>query len=130
MHFFNIATNLTNGPFMIGYENEADNFYLKGETAADAPKISCRIFNSKGEQLFSMVRSVLKPCGEGRFDIASDRNKLEVKDKEGNLLIKLETRDELGRRITYVQGNFFDKNGRLAARGDERGLVVNCPLRM
>lgn len=130
MHFFNIATNLTNGPFMIGYENEADNFYLKGETVADAPKISCRIFNSKGEQLFSMVRNVLKPCGEGSFDVASDRNRLEVKDREGNLLIKLETRDEVGRRITYVQGNFLDKNGRLAARGDERGLVVNCPLRM
>jgi len=53
-----------------------------------------------------------------------------VKDNEGNLLIKLETREEMARHITYVQRNFFDKNGKLAARGDERGLLVNCPLRM
>jgi len=130
MHFFNVATNLTNGPFMIGYENEADNFYLKGETVGGIPQISCRLFNSKGEWLFSMTRNVLSSSDEGRFHIASGEGKLEVMDNKGNLLVKLETRDESGRRVTYVQGNFFDKNGKLAARGDERGLALNCPLRM
>jgi hypothetical protein len=130
MHFFNIATNLTNGPFMIGYENEPDNFYLKGETVADAPQVSCRIFNSKGDWLFSMTRNTLALGNDPKFHIESVPDKLEVKDNEGNLLIKLETREEKGRRVTYVQGNFFDKNGKLAAMGDERGLLVNCPLRM
>ena len=32
-------------------------------------------------------------------------------------------------RITYIEGQFYDKEGRLAARGDERGLLVNCLLR-
>jgi len=130
MHFFNIATNLTNGPFMIGYENEPDNFYLKGETFEDAPQVSCRIFSSKGELLFSMTRNRLSPGDEDKFSIQSSANKLLVTDNQGNLLMKIETRDEMGKRITYIEGHFFDKSGKLAARGDERGLLVNCPLRM
>jgi hypothetical protein len=130
MHFFNIAANLTNGPFMIGYENEPDNFFLKGETVADAPQVSGRIFNSKGEKLFSMERNTLAPGDEPKFRIEFDPGRLAVKDNKGKLLIMLETREEMGKRVTYIQGNFFDKNGKLAARGDERGLLVNCPLRM
>ena len=130
MHFFNIATNLTNGPFMIGYEDQPDNFYLKGETVAEAPQVSCRIFDSKGELLLSMTRNTLAPGDKHKFRIESEPGRLAVKDNDGNLLMVLETREERGRRVTYVQGNFFDKNGRLAARGDERGLQVNCPLRM
>lgn len=130
MHFFNIATNLTDGPFMIGYENEPDNFYLKGEIVGDNPQISCRIFNSKGKQLFSMTRNVLSSDDEDTFRVLPDQANLEVVDNEGRLLIKLETRIEKETRVTYVQGSFFDKSGNLAARGDERGLVINCPLRM
>ena len=130
MHFFNIATNLTNGPFMIGYENDLDNFYLKGETMRDSPQVSCRILNSKGELLFSMTRNKLAQSDVLKFHIESYPGKFSVKDDQGNLLIELETREEMGNRVTYVQGNFFDKNGHLAARGNERGLLVNCPLRM
>ena len=131
MHFFNIATNLTNGPFMIGYENDPHNFYIKGETVADAPEVSCRIFNSKGRLLFSMTRNNLTKGDLGRLYMETDPGKLlVVKDYDGNLIIKVETREERGRRVTYLQGRFFDKHGKLAAKGDERGLLVNCPLRM
>jgi len=130
MHFFNIATNLTSGPFIIGYEEDAENFYLKGKTVRDGPQISCRIFDSEGRFLFSMVRNRLPPEGEKEFRIESGANKLVIIDKKGHTLLKIETCDEDGRRVTYIEGKFFDKNGRLAARGDERGLLVNCPLRM
>ena len=130
MHFFNVATNLTNGPFMIGYEDDPENFYLKGETSGNEPQLSCRIFDSKGRFLFSMVRNLLSPEGEKEFRVESEANKLVVTDDEGHALLKIETRDEAGKRVTYIEGQFFDKNGRLAVRGDERGLLVNCPLRM
>lgn len=130
MHFFNVATNLTNGPFMIGYEDDSENFYLKGETAGNDPQVSCRIFDSKGRLLFSMVRNRLSLEREKGVRIESEANKLVVIDDEGHTLLKIETRDEAGKRVTYIEGQFFDKNRRLAARGDERGLLVNCPLRM
>lgn len=129
MHFFNIATNLTNGPFMIGYESELDNFYLKGETIRDNPEVSCRIFSSKGELMFSMTRNQLAPDGKN-ISIKLESSVLFVTDHEQNLLLKIETRNEKIGRVTYIQGNFYDKNGKLAAKGDERGLIVNCPLRM
>lgn len=130
MHFFDIATNLTNGPFMIGYEDDPEDFYLKGETVGNAPQVSCRIFDSKGRFLLSMVRNRLSHEGEERFRIESEANKLVVIDDEGHTLLKIETRDEAKRRVTYIEGEFFDKRGRLAARGDERGLLVNCSLRI
>jgi hypothetical protein len=130
MHFFNIATNLTNGPFMIGYEDDLENFYLKGETVGNRPQVSCRIFDSKGRFLFSMFRNRLSRGEEKQFRIESEADRLVVTDDEGHTLLEIETRDEAGRRVTYIGGQFFDKNGRLAARGDERGLLVNCPLRM
>lgn len=130
MHFFNIATNLTNGPFMIGYENETDNFYLKGEIIADTSQISCRLFNSKGELLFILTRNRLSPCYEGKYRIKSDLNNFIVIDNEDNILLKVYTRDEKDNRVTYIEGQFFDKRGKLAARGDERGLLINCPLRL
>jgi uncharacterized protein YxjI len=130
MHFFNIATNLTSGPFIIGYEEDTKNFYLRGETVKDGPQISCRIFDSEGCFLFSMDRNRLSPEAEEKFRIKSEANRLVMIDKKGHTLLKIETRDEAGRQVTYIEGKFFDKNGRLAARGDERGLLVNCPLRM
>ena len=30
-------------------------------------------------------------------------------------------------KVTRIYGEFFDKQGRLAARGDEAGLSLNCP---
>lgn len=130
MHFFNIATNLTNGPFMIGYENETDNFYLKGEIIDDTPHISGRLFNSQGELLFIITRNNLSPSYEGRYRIQFDLNNFIVTDNEGNVLLKVHTRDEKDNRVSYIEGHFFDKRGKLAARGDERGLSINCPLRM
>lgn len=128
MHFFNIATNFTNGPFMVGYENDPDNFFLKGETVEDEPLISCRIFDTKGHVLLSMERNKISPEKELRIEKNAD--KLVIFDEKGQTLLKIETRDERKRRITYIEGQFYDKNGRLAARGDERGLFVNCPIRM
>lgn len=131
MHFFNIATNLTNGPFMIGYETDPDNFYLTGKTVADSPQVSCRIFDSNGSLLFSMTENSLTKGDLGRLYVEADPGKfLMVKDYDGSLFLKIETRQEGPARVSYLQGMFFDKHGKLAAKGDERGLLVNCPLRM
>ncbi len=129
MHFFNIATNLTN-KFMIGYEDDLENFYLKGETMGETFQISCRIFDSKGHFLFALEINHLSPMSSSRFRIESEANKLVIIDNKENILLHIETQDEALGRVTYIRGQFFDKNGRLAARGDERGLLVNCPLRM
>lgn len=131
MHFFNIATNLTDGPFTIGYEDQHDNFYLKGATLGEDPQISCRIFDSEGKQLFSIKKNNLEQSFKEDFNVTSEKNSFQVTDVKGNLLIRIEThQDGQGNRITFIHGNFFDKEGKLAASGDERGLLVNCPLRM
>jgi len=130
MHLFNIATNLINGPFMIGYEDDPENFYLQGEAVGNEPQVSCRILDSEGHLLFSLVNNSLSHGGGRKLSIASATNKFMVIDDEEHTLLEIETRDEAGRRVTYIKGQFFDKDGRLAARGDERGLLVNCPLRM
>ena len=129
MHFFNIATNLTNR-FMIGYEDDPENFYLQGETMGEMFQISCRIFDSEGHFLFALDRNHLSLTSSSRFRIESEANKLVVIDNEGNILLQIETQDETLGRVTYIRGQFFGRRGRLAARGDERGLLVNCPLRM
>jgi len=130
MHYFNIATNLTNGPFMVGYEDDPDNFYLKGEIVEGEPRVSCRIFDSKGRFLFSMEKNIMAYPNKEGIHFESETNKLVVFDDENHTFLKLETRDEAGMQVTYIEGQFFDKNGRLAASGDDRGLLVNCPLRM
>lgn len=128
MHFFNVATNLTMGPFMVGYENDPYNFYLKGETVEDEPLISCRILDTKGHVLLSMERDKISH-GKG-ISIEKNVDKLVIFNEKGQTIIKIETRDERKMRITYIEGPFYDKNGRLAARGDERGLFINCQSRM
>jgi len=129
MHFFNIATNLTNGPFMVGYENDPTDFYLKGEIVGDKPLVSCRILDFKGHLLLSMERNKISHR-EKELRIKKNANEYAIFVDDGQILLKIVTRDEKDRRITYIEGQFYDKNGRLAARGDERGLLVNCPLRM
>jgi hypothetical protein len=115
---------------MVGYEDDPNNFYLKGEVIGNDPKISCRIFDSKGQFLFSIEKnSISYPTKKG-IHFESAANKLVVYDDEDHIFLQIETRDEAGKLVTYIEGQFFDKNGRLAARGDERGLLVNCPLRM
>lgn len=39
----------------------------------------------------------------------------------------LEELDSDGDKITRIYGEFFDNQGKLAARGDESGLEINCP---
>lgn len=129
MHFFNIATNLTNGPFMVGYENDPTNFYLKGEIVNDKPLVSCRVLDSKGHILLSMERNEIS-YREKELRIEKNANKFVIFFNKEQILLKIVTRDERDRRITYIEGQFYDKYGSLAARGDERGLLVNCPLRM
>lgn len=124
MHFFNIATNLTNGPFMVGYENDPTDFYLKGEIVGDKPLVSCRILDFKGHLLLSMERNKISHR-EKELRIKKNANEYAIFVDDGQILLKIVTRDEKDRRITYIEGQFYDKNGRLAARGDERGLLVN-----
>lgn len=129
MHFFNIATNLTNGSFMIGYENDSTNFYLKGEIVKDKPLISCRILNSKGQLLLSMERNKVEYQNES-ISLNKKAKDCRIFIHEKQIILKIVTRDERDKQITYIEGQFYDKEGRLAARGNERGLLVNCPLRL
>ena len=75
-------------------------------------------------------RNSLSPGYEGKYRIQSDLNNFIVIDNEDNILLKVYTRDEKDNRVNYIEGHFFDKRGKLAARGDERCLHINCPLRM
>jgi cysteinyl-tRNA synthetase len=130
MHLFNVATNLCQR-FVIGYEAENDNFYLKGETLGNRPVLSCRIFDSRGKFLYGLERNNLTPASSRYRFMLTKEGWHKVVDDKGNELLRIESRvagdDNI---ITYIFGTFFDKNRELAAEGTGRGLLVNCPLRM
>lgn len=130
MHFFDVATNLCSR-FMIGYPSEPDNFFLSGEIRGDKPFISCRVLDRNGHFLYGLKDNNLTPESSHHRLTLTKEGWHRITDDMGNELLVIETRtDNKGNYITYIRGEFYDKSGKLAARGDERGLLVNCPLRM
>jgi len=154
-----MATNIVSY-FMIGYETEPDNFYIKGETLGDAPIISCRIHGSNGDFLFGLDSNKLtrdSPSGYRRLGFRR-RPGWSIKDDTRKDVIGIETIEgeeakqivrsiaklfrkednpaqrvieELSQKVdkvTRIYGEFFDKYGKLAARGDKNGLIVHCPI--
>jgi len=130
MHYFDVATNLIQR-FIIGYESEPDNFYLEGETVHDAPIISCRVYDPKGQFTYGLHKNNLTSDTPSRYRFMLTKEGWHrVIDDEGNELLRIETTEEEGNNITRIYGEFFDSKGKLAARGDEHGLLVNCPLKL
>jgi len=131
MHFFNVATNLCKR-FVIGYEKEHDNFYLRGETLLDKPAVSCRIFDNEGKFLYGLERNNLTSDTPSKYRFMLTKEGWhKVVDNVGNELLRIESRvDEHGNIVTYIFGTFFDRDGNLAAEGKETGLLVSCPLKM
>jgi hypothetical protein len=130
MHFFNIATNLCSR-FTIGYPNDSENFFLIGRTENDKPMISCRVLDKRGKTIYGLKDNNLSE-NSGQYRILVTREGWHrVTDDDGHELLLIETRlDNKGTQITFIRGEFYDKTGNLAAKGDERGLLVNCPLMM
>jgi len=144
-----VGTNLVNA-FAIGYPTEPDNFYIAGETLFDAPLISCRIRGPGGEFLFGLESNKLtvdSPSGYRQLG-SQEHPGLCIQDDTGREILAIETvegeeaeevvrslAEQLGKeelapkatKITRMYGEFFDKHGRLAARGDATGLSLNCP---
>ena len=149
MHCFYVGANLVNA-FAIGYPSEPDDFYIAGETLFDAPLISCRIHGPGGEFLFGLESNKLtvdspSECrqlgsrehpgwciqGEsGREILAIETVEGEEAEEVARSLAEQSGEEELApkaTKITRIYGEFFDKHGRLAARGDAIGLSLNCP---
>jgi len=126
--FFNVTTNFVRG-FVIGDEDDVDEFYLKGKMVEGKPQVSCRVLDAQGDLRFSIIMNRLS-YGEDKFHIEYEADRLKVVDYAGYIFLVIKTYDEAEGQVTYIEGQFFDKNGRLAARGDGRGLLVNCSLRI
>jgi len=130
MHYFDVATNFVQR-FIIGYKSEPDNFYLEGETVHDAPVISCRVYDPKGQFIYGLHKNNLTSDTPSRYRFMLTKEGWHrVIDDKGNELLRIETIEEERNRITRIYGEFFDNQGKLAARGDEHGLSVNCPLKL
>jgi hypothetical protein len=89
------------------------------------------VLDRNGHFLYGLEDNNLTPeASRYRFTL-NEEGWQRVTDDQGNELLVIETRtDNKGNYITYISGEFYDKSGKLAAKGDERGLLVNCPLRM
>jgi len=130
MHYFNLATNLCTR-FTIGYPNDPANFYITGQTKNEKPIISCRVLDLNGEILYELNNNSLSTKSASYRLLVTKEGWHRITDIDGNELLLIETRmDNKNNRITYIRGEFHDKNRKLAAKGDERGLIVNCPLMM
>jgi len=127
--FFNIHTNLIKGPITIGYENDPDNFYLKCEMVGDEPLITGRILDNKGNIILLINQNTIIPDKYriNKFTIKRTKDNFNISIK-CKTIVKMETRNEIKGRITYIHGQFHDKNMKLAAYGNDRGLSVNCPI--
>lgn len=130
MHYFNVETNLCSR-FTIGYPSEPDNFSLSGETRGSKPFVSCHILDKNGDFLYGMRDNNLTPESSHFRLTLTKEGWHRIINAVGNELLLIETiKDNSGNDITSIRGEFYDKAGKLAARGDERGLMVSCPLRM
>jgi len=131
MHYFDIATNLVD-KFIIGYEAEKDNFYLKGDTKFGKPVISCRVYGPDGEFLYGLDKNNLTVDTPPRFRFMLTKEGWhKVIDDKGKELLRIETiEDDQRNEITHIYGEFFDNRGKLAARGDEYELLLNCPAKL
>ena len=156
MHLFHVGTDLVSA-FAVGYPTEPDNFYIAGETLFDAPLVSCRIHGPGGEFLFGLERNKLTGDSLSSYkQLAFHKPGWCIQDDNGKDILAIETvegeaveeivrilAERLGAeelapseideaalkatKITRIYGEFFDKHGRLAAWGDEGGLLANCP---
>ena len=82
-------------------------WYIQDDTGRDVLAIE----TVEGEETKEIVRSLAAQLGT-----AEELAPSEIDER---------TRDV--DKITRIYGEFFDKHGGLAARGDETGLSVNCP---
>jgi len=131
MHCFSVATNLCQR-FVIGYEDEKDNFYLRGEIVNDNPEVSCRVYSREGRFCYGLDRNSLSADTHPKYRYMLTKERLpRVVDDKGKEQLRIETKkDEKANVIVHIEGEFFDKHGNLAARGDVQGLVLNCPLKI
>ncbi|TET41899.1 MAG: hypothetical protein E3J66_04605 [Dehalococcoidia bacterium] len=130
MQYFNVATNLCSR-FTTGYPSEEDNFFLSGEIRGGKPFVSCRVLDKDGHFLYGLKDNNLTPESSRYRLTLTKEGWHRITDDIGNELLAVETRtDDKGNNITCIRGEFCDKTGKLAARGNEQGLLVNCPLRM
>ncbi len=130
MHYFNVATNLCSR-FTIGYPEEPDNFFLSGETRGSKPFVSCRILDRSGNFLYALRDNNLTPESSNYRLTLTKEGWHKIIDAVGNELLVIQTiTDNKENSITNIRGEFYDKAGKLAAKGDEHELIVSCPLKM
>lgn len=130
MILFNVASNLAD-KFRIGYD-EPDNFYLEGYIRNNVPVISCRICGPDGQLLCGLRDNNLTPDtpAKYRFQLTREGWPWVYDDSCKDILRITQEDDNRGNKIIYIRGEFFDKHGQLAAKGDDSGLVIRCPLRL
>jgi len=130
MHFFKIGSRLIEAPLTIGWDQQTNNFYLKGEVFENQVLVSGRFYGPKGKFLFELRNNQLFNNSNPEFKQILFFNGFRIDDGVNRDVMVTETfRDEQGNRITYIYGMFFDNKGNLAAQGDTNGLFISCPLK-
>ena len=118
MHRFYMGTNLVRY-FVIGYETEPDNFYIKGETLGDAPVISCRIHGPNGDFLFGLYSNKLTRDSLSIYRRLGFRRRpgWSIQDDTGKDVISIETVEgEEARQIVRNLAKRFRKEDETAQR--------------
>lgn len=129
MHFFKIGNRLIEAPLTIGWEHQANNFYLKGEVFENQVLVSGRFYGPEGKFLFEIRNNQLFNHSSPDFKQVFLYNGFRIDDEvERNVMVAETFKDERGNRITFIYGMFFDNKGNLVAQGDTNGLFINCPL--
>lgn len=130
MHFFKIGDRLIEAPMTIGWEQQPNNFYLKGEVIDNRVVISGRFYGPEGEFLFELKNNLMSNNKKPEFNHIFFFNGFRIDDEVNRDVMVVETfRDDQGSKITYIYGMFFDNKGNLVAQGDINGLFINCPLK-
>jgi len=130
MHFFKIGSRLIEAPLTIGWEQQPNNFYLKGEVIESRVLISGRCYGPKGKFLFELRNNLLFNNSNSEFKQFFFFNGFRIDDEVNRDMMVVETfRDDGGNKITYIYGMFFDNQGNLVAQGDTNGLFVTCPFK-
>jgi len=130
MHYFKITDRLIESPVIIGWQQQPNNFYLKGHVIDNRVLISGRFYGPEGKFLFELRNNLLFNNADSEFKQIFFFNGFRIDDEVNRDVIVVENfRDDQENRITYIYGMFFDNKGKLVAQGDTNGLFISCPFK-
>ncbi len=117
----------------LGWKDDADNFFLHCHHEDNVPVVSARVFSAEGTLLFELLDNQLTRRSLPTYRRIGFHNGWRIIDEDNREVLSIITEDRdtpLGPgRVTRIDGNMYDKDGKQVCRAGDNGLIVyGCPM--